>query len=45
MNGSEIGSWGGMDIDEGREEDNEEERRGYKDINRGKKEQEINKGW
>lgn len=29
VNGSEIGSWGGIDIDEGREQDNEEERRGY----------------
>lgn len=35
MNGSEIGSWGGMDSDEGREEDNEGERRGDEEINPG----------
>lgn len=35
VNGSEIGSWGGMDSDEGREEDNEGERRGDKEINPG----------
>lgn len=35
VNGSEIGFWEGMDVGEGREEDNEGDWRGFKDINQG----------